>query len=127
MDYYEALKKLYIPQFGSLWQAPNKIWKSGFASGADGNKIHPSVVEKLRMDGVTISLVPGTTKDYRKGSCVYKVDLGNSGQITHFLIDLSMPYTIDDVKELKRSWNGIDELNVDQKEDFKRQIRYCRG
>jgi len=62
MDYHEALKKLYKPQVGSIWTAPNRIWTSGFAQNSPKEKIHPSVLEKLLTDQITVSLVPGTSK-----------------------------------------------------------------
>ena len=126
MEYYEALKKLYKPQTGSIWKAPNRIWTSGFASGAPNEDIHPSIVEKLHSSNITLSIAPGTSKE-KHGSCVYKVKLNDEDKTTYFLIDLSMPYHVDDIKELERGWNGMDELNHDQKEDFKRQIKFCKG
>ncbi len=127
MDFYEALKKIYVPQFGSIWKAPNRIWTSGFAMGANSEHIHPSIVEKLYKDNVTVTLVPGTSKDYQRGSCVWKVDLSGNSTTTHFLLKLSMPYHIDDLKNKERGWDGIDELDDEQKVDFKRQIKFCRG
>ena len=126
MEYYEALKKLYKPQFGSIWQAPNRIWKSGFAPGSDGAKIHPSVVEKLYTDNITLSLVPGTSIN-KRGSCVFKADLTSDGIITYFLINLSMPYHVDDLKDLEYGFRDIYELTQEQKEDFERQIKFCKG
>ena len=126
MEYYEALKKLYEPQIGSIWKAPNRIWTSGFASGGPNEDIHPSIVEKLHSSNITLSIVPGTSKE-KRGSCVYKVKLNDEDRTTYFLIELSMPYHVDDIKELERGWNGMDELNDDQIEDFKRQIKFCKG
>lgn len=127
MDFYEALKKLYVPQFGSIWKAPNRIWTSGFARGANGEHIHPSIVEKIYKDNVTVTLVPGTSKDYQRGSCVWKADLSVNSRKTYFLLKLSMPYHIDDLKDNERGWDGIDELDNEQKSDFNRQIKFCRG
>ena len=70
MEYYEALKKLYKPQIGSIWKAPNRIWTSGFASGAPDEDIHPSIVEKLHSSNITLSIAPGTSKE-KHGSCVW--------------------------------------------------------
>tara|TARA_B100001971_G_C18000038_1_gene436826 strand:- start:96 stop:476 length:381 start_codon:yes stop_codon:yes gene_type:complete len=126
MDYYEALKKLYIPQFGSIWKAPNRIWTSGFARFSDGNKVHPSVVDKVFSDKITVSLVPGTSKE-KHGSCVFKSDLTNDGIKTYFLINLAMPYHVDDLKNLEYGFRNVYELKEEQKEDFKRQIKFCRG
>ena len=126
MEYYEALRKLYTPQVGSIWKAPNRIWTSGFASGSPKEAIHPSVVEKIYSGNITVSIAPGTSKE-KGGSCVYKVKLGDEERTTYFLIDLSMPYHVDDIKELKRGWNGVNELDDDQIQDFKRQIKFCKG
>ena len=129
MDYYAALKAIYTPESGSVWKAQNKIWRSGFAQdeGANPEDLHPLVVEKLLPDDVTTIVIPGTSKDYQKGSCVYKVDLGASGVITHFLILLSMPYPVSDLMDLERGWNGIDEFDKTQQSNFVRQLIFCRG
>ena len=126
MNYYEALKKLYTPQFGSIWKAPNRIWTSGFARHSTKNKTHPSVVEKIFKDKITVSLVPGTSINHL-GSCVFKAELTNDEIITYFLINLSMPYHVDNLKDLDYGFRDIYELTQVQKENFKRQIKFCRG
>jgi hypothetical protein len=129
VDYREALKAIYTPKSGSIWRAPNKIWSSGFAQNESANpeSIHPLVVEKLLPDDVTTIVIPGTSKDYQRGSCVYKVELGGSGIITHFLILLSMPYPANDLMDLERGWHGDDEFAETQQSHFVRQLKFCRG
>jgi hypothetical protein len=126
MNFHEALKKLYVPQFGTIWKAPDKIWTSGFARHSKKYKTHPSVVEKIFKDKITISLVPGTSIKH-PGSCVFKAELTKDEIITYFLINFSMPYNIDDLKDLDYGFRDIYELTQEQKENFKRQIKYCRG
>ena len=38
-----------------------------------------------------------------------------------------MPYIIEDLLNLGRGWNGIDGLNEEQTNDFKWQIKICKG
>lgn len=127
MDYKGILRKIYKPEIGSIWKAPNNIWTNSFAKNKIGQGYHPSIVEKQKQDGVSVQLVPGTTKDYQKGSCVFQVDLLNDKNYSFFLLKLSMPYLIDDVMCLARGWNGIEELNEQQLKDFIWQIKICKG
>jgi hypothetical protein len=127
MDYREALKKIYKPDIGSIWKAPNNIWTTGFANNKEPYGIHPSIVEKLHRDGFSAQLAPGTTKDYQKGSCVFKVDIGEKGVNSYFLLNLSMPYSISELLDLPRGWNGVDVLSEDQIKKFDWQIEICKG
>jgi hypothetical protein len=38
-----------------------------------------------------------------------------------------MPYIIDDLLNLGRGWNGVDNLNEQQLKDFEWQIKICKG
>ncbi len=127
MDYRTVLKRIYKPEIGSIWKAPNRIWKNSFAKNKDPEDFHPSIVEKVKQDTVSVQLAPGTTKEYQKGSCVFKVDLKEDGIFSFFLLKLSMPYIIEDLLELERGWNGVESLNEKQLKDFKWQIKICKG
>lgn len=127
MDYRDILRRIYQPEIGSIWKAPNIIWKNSFAINKSQNGFHPSIVEKIRKDNISVQLVPGTTKEYNKGSCVFKVDLAGDKTFSFFLLKLSMPYIIEDLVKLDRGWNGIDVLNDEQTKDFKWQIKICKG
>ena len=127
MDYKQVLKNIYKPEIGSIWKAPNKIWTTGFARNKTPEGYHPSIVEKLRLDDVSIQLVPGTSKAYQQGSCVFKVKLGKTDRMTFFLLKLSMPYIIEDLLKLERGWNGINTLSSSQLKDFEWQIKICKG
>ena len=127
MDYKKILKRLYKPEVGSIWKAPNSIWKNSFAMNKSPKEIHPSIIEKLKQDGVSVQLTPGTTKEYQKGCCVFKVDLRENGKCSYFLLKLSMPYIIDDLLDLERGWDGIDILNEKQLIDFHWQTKMCKG
>ncbi|MEA3495959.1 MAG: hypothetical protein U9R42_07985 [Bacteroidota bacterium] len=127
MDYLGILKQIYKPEIGSIWKAPNNIWTGNFAKNKNPEDFHPSIVEKVKQDGVSVQLAPGTTKEYQKGSCVFKIDLKEDGEYSFFLLKLSMPYIIDDLLNLDRGWNGIDSLNEKQLQDFEWQIKICKG
>jgi len=127
MDYREILFKLYTPEIGTIWKAPNYIWTTGFAANKPPDEIHPSIIEKLDPSRTIAQLVPGTSKDYMKGSCVFKVKLNEKNRVTNFLLKLAMPYSIEVIKNFERGWNGVLELSEEQLGDFKRQIKFCRG
>ncbi len=127
MNYLDILKKIYKPEIGSIWKAPNNIWTSSFAKNKSPNEYHPSIVERIKLDGVSVQLAPGTTKEYLKGSCVYKVDLNGIGKYSFFLLKLSMPYIIQDLVNLDRGWDGIDCLEESELQNFKWQIKACKG
>ncbi len=127
MDYKEVLRKIYRPEVGSIWKAPNRIWNNSFAKNKPAESFHPSIVEKIKNDGISVQLAPGTTKEYQQGSCVFKVDLKGDGIFSFFLLKLSMPYIIEDLLKLERGWNGVESLNENQLKDFKWQIKMCKG
>jgi len=127
MDYLGILKQIYKPEIGSIWKAPNNFWTGSFAKNKNPEDYHPSIVEKVKQDGVSVQLTPGTTKEYQKGSCVFKIDLKEDEKYSFFLLKLSMPYIIDDLLNLDRGWNGIDSLNEKQLNDFEWQIKICKG
>lgn len=129
-DWKQILYEIYTPNIGSIWAAPNKIWTNSFASGKEDSDLHPSLVGKISSCKSNCHLVPGTSKDYRKGSCVYKVKLNTSNStcpLSYFLIDLWMSYSNSDMLKLKNGWCGRKELNNDQLKDFKMQIKFCNG
>jgi hypothetical protein len=127
MDYLSILKKIYKPEIGSIWKAPNKIWTTNFARNKNPEDLHPSIVEKVKQDGVSVQLAPATSKEYQKGSCVFIIDLKGDGEYSFFLLKLSMPYIIDDLLNLDRGWNGVESLNEKQLKDFEWQIKICKG
>jgi hypothetical protein len=127
MDYIEILRSIYRPDVGSIWKAPNFIWQTGFARNIDGDSFHPAIVERIKADNFSVQLAPGTSVNYNKGSCVYKIDLANDGIITSFLLKLSMPYTINSLLDLERGWNGVDQLDEIRLKEFEWQIKICKG
>ncbi len=127
MDYRDILRRIYQPEIGSIWKAPNKIWTNSFAKNKSEDDVHPAIVERIRKDNISIQLAPGTSKEHQKGSCVFKVDLTGDGTFSYFLLKLSMPYIIEDLLNLERGWDGIDVLNEEQINDFKWQIKMCKG
>jgi hypothetical protein len=123
----DVLKKIFIPPVGSIWKIENYRWKTGFAKNKDLYGLHPAIVERIKNDKISIVIVPGTSKSYKKGSCVFNVDLSNNGIKSHFLLKLSMAVLIEDLLESKKGWNNIMELNQKQLSDFQWQIKICRG
>lgn len=129
-DWKQILYEIYAPGIGSIWAAPNGIWTNSFASNKSETDYHPSVVGKVSTCKARCQIVPGTSKDYRKGTCVFKVKL-NQGDLdcpfTYFLIDLWMTFSKSDLLTLKQGWNGINYLNEGQLKNFKLQIKFCKG
>lgn len=127
MNFIEALKKIYKPPVGSIWRAPNRIWTSGFAHNQQNNPEgkHPALVEKVKKDKTNVILIPGSSKSYNRGRCVFKTKLVKRTQ-SYFLINLSMTFDIESLCELNRGWNNVDELNEKQLKDFNLQLKICR-
>lgn len=129
-DWKQILYDIYAPDVGSVWAAPNVIWTNSFASNKLETDYHPSVVGKLSCCKTNCQIVPGTSKDYRKGSCVFKIKINESDPTcpqSYFLIDLWMTFSKSDLLTLKQGWNGIESLNENQLKDFKQQIKFCKG
>jgi len=129
-DWTKILYDIYDPEVGSIWVAPNGIWTNSFASNKSKSDYHPSVIGKVSSCKTNCKIVPGTSKDYRKGSCVFNVKLNNVGLSypdSHFLIDLWMTFNKSDLLTLKQGWNGIHNLNELDLEKFKQQIKFCKG
>lgn len=129
-DWKEILYSIYTPEVGSIWAAPNGIWTNSFAHNKSETEYHPSVVGKLSSCRTNCQMVPGTSKDYRKGSCVFKVRLNTTDPgypLSYFLIDLWITFSNSDLLTLKQGWNGIENFNDAQLKDFKQQIKFCKG
>jgi hypothetical protein len=130
MNWKDILYSIYDPEVGSIWAAPNGIWTNTFASNKLKTDYHPSVVGKLSSCKTNCQIIPGTSKDYRKGSCVYTLrlkptDIGCSE--SYFLIDLWMTFNKSDLLTLNKGWNGVENLNETQLKEFKLQIKFCKG
>ena len=125
LSYIDTLKKIYNPPVGSIWKAPNFIWTTNFARNKDQYGLHPSIVERVRIDRIA-NLAPGTSKK-RIGSCVFKADMGESGKTSYFLLDLSMPITLEQLLEFEKGWNNVEELSDKQLKSFLQQIKFCKG
>ena len=129
-NWKEILYNIYTPQVGSIWAAPNRIWTNSFASNKSESDFHPSIVGKLSSCKTFCQIIPGTSKDYRKGSCVYKININNTEQsyrLSYFLIDLWMTFSNVDLLTLKHGWDGVEYLDDNQLNEFKQQIKFCRG
>jgi hypothetical protein len=124
------LRDIYSPEIGSIWVAPNGIWNNSFAHNKDKDDIHPSVIGRVYDENRKCWLIPGTSKDYNKGTNVYRVKLDPNDPecpYSHFLIKLRMTFNSKDLYNLQRGWNGIDTLSDEQIEDLKLQIKFCLG
>lgn len=75
-------------------------------------------------------IIPGTSKEYNKGTNVFKVKIDPENPdcpYSHFLIKLRMTYNSKDLPNLQRGWNGVDTLSDSQIEDLKLQIKFSLG
>jgi hypothetical protein len=109
-DWKQILYDIYEPEVGSIWVAPNGIWTTSFAANQSEADLHPSIVGKVSSCRTNCQIVPGTSKDYRKGSCVFKVKLNTNDTtcpLSYILIDLWMTFSKNDLLTLKQGWNGI--------------------
>ncbi len=129
-DWKKILKSIYTPDMGSLWAVPNKVWNNSFASNKADEDLHPALVERVTPCKTITHIIPGTSKDYKQGSCVFKIKINQKDPTSitsYFLIKLSMPFTKDTLVSLRQGWNGVDILNEKQIEEFKMQLKFCRG
>lgn len=129
-DWKKILMTIYTPDIGSLWAVPNKVWNNGFAHNKAGEDLHPALVERIAPCKTITHIIPGTTKDYKQGSCVFKIKINQKDPTaitSFFLIKLSMPFTKDTLISLSQGWNGVDVLNEKQLADFKMQLKFCKG
>lgn len=129
-DWKSILYTIYTPDIGSLWGVNNGFWRNSFAANKPDDDYHPGLVGKIGSCKTFCYLIPGTTKDYRRGSCVYKVKLNPtdpSCPSSYFLIDLWITVNNSEFYKLKRGWNGIDNLNDIQLNDLIQQIKFCKG
>ncbi len=125
MGVLSIVKKATKVEFGSLWAAPNDIWANGFARNKAGSGFHPALVEKLKKDKITAYIIPGTSQSYNKGPCVFKTRLSPLSKQSHFLLKLSMPYSVEDLEAMQNNWNGVQKLSDKQIKDFEMQIDWC--
>jgi len=128
-DWKEILSELYKPEIGSLWVAPNAIWNNDFAHNKDKDEAHPTVVGQVFSDNIKCRIIPGTTKEYQKGTCVFKVKITNDNDCpySHFLLKLWMSYSFKGLQKLRRGWRSVDSLNEEQVKGLKQQIKFCYG
>ena len=103
------LQDIYCPVIGSIWVAPNGIWNNHFAHNKDKDDFHPSVVGRVFDENKKCWIIPGTSKDYNKGTNVFRVKIN------------------PDLTNLQRGWNGIDTLSDSQTEELKLQIKFSLG
>lgn len=129
-DWKKLLRTIYSPDIGSLWAVPNSVWDNGFASTQARADLHPALLERYTPCKTITYIIPGTTKSYNQGSCVFRIKINptkTNESYSHFLIKLSMPFTKAKLIELQQSWNGIDSLDDKQLQEFKMQVKFCRG
>jgi hypothetical protein len=129
-DWKKILMTIYTPDIGSLFALPNKMWNNGFAQNKAGEDLHPALVERIAPCKTITHIIPGTTKDYKQGSCVFKIKINQNDPAaitSFFLIKLAMPFSKDTLISLRNGWNGIDILNEKQLADFKMQLKFCKG
>jgi len=83
----------------------------------------------LNTDNVSCKIIPGTTKEYQKGTCVYKVKLKDDEDCpySHFLLKLWMTYNNNDLLRLHRGWNKVEIMTDEQINGLRQQIKFCYG
>lgn len=129
-NWKSILQDIYCPVIGSIWVAPNGMWNNQFAHNKDKNDCHPSVIGRVYDNNKKCWIIPGTSKEYNKGTNVFKVKIDPCDPecpYTHFLIKLRMTYNSKDLPKLQRGWNGIETLSDSQIEDLKLQIKFSLG
>ena len=129
-NWKSILQEIYCPIVGSIWVAPNGMWNNRFAQNKNKDDYHPSVIERVFDENRKCWIIPGTSKEYNKGTNVFKVKINPSDPecpYSHFLIKLRMTYNSKDLPNLQRGWNGVDTLSDSQIEELKLQIRYSLG
>ncbi|MDR0724978.1 MAG: hypothetical protein LBF59_03085 [Prevotellaceae bacterium] len=129
-DWKQILLNIYTPEIGSVWAVHNGIWNNLFASNKYSNDYHPAVVGKINEDKISCKIIPGTTKEYLKGTGVFKVRFNTYNpdyQITHFLINLWMTISNKELFKMKRGWDGVEMLNETQIKGLKMQIKFYWG
>ena len=101
-----------------------------FAHNKDKDDFHPSVVGRVFDENKKCWIIPGTSKDYNKGTNVFRVKINPNDPdcpYSYFLIKLRMTYNSKDLTNLQRGWNGIDSLSDSQIEELKLQIKFSLG
>ena len=125
-----VLQDIYYPAIGSIWVAPNGIWKNGFAQNKSKEDCHPSVVGRVYNENRQCWLIPGTSKEHSIGANVFRVKINQTDPdcpVSYFLLKLRMTYNSRDILRLQRGWNGVDALNEQQTEELKMQIKFSFG
>jgi len=127
MELVERLKKISSDLVGTIWRIPNRIWTTGFARNRPGEEFHPGVVGRVRNDGITAMLIPGTSQESQKGTCVFRTRLTSLSKKSYFLISLSMPILIEDLEQLPKGWSRVKQLSDSQVKDLRMQVGFCKG
>lgn len=130
MDYKSLLASIYSPDIGSLWCVSDGIWETGFAANKSSSDFHPALVGKIEPTGSSCRLIPGTSQEFKKGSCVFKTVINpniSHPKTSHFLIQLWMTVNNSDLFMMKRGWSGVDQLDENQLRLMFLQIKFCTG
>lgn len=123
-NWKQILINIYTPDIGSIWAAPNGIWDNNFAHNKPKKDYHPAIIAHVSYCKTAIKILPGTSKDYNKGCCVFKIKL-EPNRDSHFLFKLAMTISSDNISDLKRGWNSIEKLDDNQLSEFEQKIKSC--
>lgn len=129
-NWKSILQDIYYPIIGSIWVAPNGIWKNGFAKNKNKEDFHPSVVGRVYNENKQCWLIPGTSKEHIIGANVFRVKINQTDPdcpVSYFLLKLKMTYNSKDILKLQRGWNGVDSLDEQQTEELKMHIKFSLG
>jgi len=113
------------PKWATLWRVPNRIWDNGFAPNKKGDALHPGLILQKNPDNISCKIIPGTTKEYNVGKCVFKTRLRPDLRNSYFLIDKRITISNEDILGFQHGWSSVTELNEDQKDGLYRQARVC--
>lgn len=125
MNLEDWKKDEFTKRVGSIWKAPNGIWKT-FANNKSDDDLHPAILKRVNKDNFTVQIIPGTSLK-SSDKCIFKTYLGNYDRPSFFLIFLAMPYTRDELEKLGLGWNGMNELESQEKKKLKKRIRICEN
>lgn len=125
-DFREILLNIYGVDIGSIWRAPNSVWKNNFAKDKEGTGFHPSMVISISKCNTSCKIVPGTSRK-NNGKCVSKIVISPiNNKTTYFLFFFKMDISRQDLLRMKMGWGGCYSLSESQISDINEQIINCK-
>ena len=69
MDYRDILRRIYQPEIGSIWKAPNNIWTNSFARNKLKEELVSSILEHTTRHGAIKGKTQETKTRYYNHIC----------------------------------------------------------